>query len=208
MVSSVRALARASQGDFGTQHSLFHSVDVAPQGVIDFVNTADDSDEVPNVEAGTTKYAEFKLSAEDWHLSELIFEVLTVCTQVSFILCVADILGAQESWKMHKEFSGEKEPSLWKVLPGLEAFMRKWRAMAENPRYAKIAYAIEAGIKIIEKYYDKSDNAGANIVSLCESSFSSPAAAQSVHDLARSSSRPQGTVLQEVLNHAWPKARP
>jgi hypothetical protein len=47
--------------------------------------------------------------------------------------------------------------------------MRRWRAMAEEHRYAKIAYAIEAGIKIIEKYYEKSDNSGANIVCLCRS---------------------------------------
>jgi hypothetical protein len=54
---------------------------------------------------------------------------------------------------MHKEFLGKKELLLWKVLPGLEAFMRKWQAMGKDPRYAKIVYAIEAGIKIIEKYY-------------------------------------------------------
>jgi hypothetical protein len=41
-----------------------------------FLNTADDSEDVPKVEKGQPKYEKYKLSEEEWGLLTLIHEVL------------------------------------------------------------------------------------------------------------------------------------
>jgi hypothetical protein len=68
---------------------------------------------------------------------------------------------------MHEEFSGEKQPSLWKVLPSIEAFMSKWEEMCNNPRFARVQEALGAGLATLKKYYNKTNNSPAMIVALC-----------------------------------------
>jgi hypothetical protein len=132
------------------------------------VNTADDSKDVPNVDKDTKKYADFKLSNAEWDRVELVHECLKVVPD-SFAMTRMTVLTLlmQESWLMHEEFSGEILPSLWKVLPSLEAFLAKWTAMRNDLRFLPVREALSAGIRTLEKYYDKTDNSPANIVCLC-----------------------------------------
>lgn len=59
------------------------------------------------------------------------------------------------------------EPTVWKVLPALEAFILQWREKASNPRYSEIKDAINAGLNTLYKYYNKTDTSPVYIVSLC-----------------------------------------
>lgn len=43
-----------------------------------FINTADDSDEVPDVSKEQPTYGSYKISSEEWHLLSLIQKVLKV----------------------------------------------------------------------------------------------------------------------------------
>ena len=70
---------------------------------------------------------------------------------------------------MNDRFSSETEPTVWKVLPILEAFIGQWREKASNPRYKDIKNAINAGLNTLYKYYNKTDASPVYIVSLCMS---------------------------------------
>ena len=61
----------------------------------------------------------------------------------------------------------ESEPTIWKVLPILEAFIEQWHKKAGNSRYRDIKHAINAGLNTLYKYYNKTDASPAYIVSLC-----------------------------------------
>jgi hypothetical protein len=69
---------------------------------------------------------------------------------------------------VQEQFSSEKEPSVWRVIPTYEALIRKWHTLSQNTRMAPLKSAYEAGILMLEKYYNKTENSAANIVSLCE----------------------------------------
>jgi hypothetical protein len=99
---------------------------------------------------------------------------------------------------MHEEFSGEKHPSLWKVLPALKTFMSKWQGMQNNPCFACIHDALDAGLATLEKYYNKTDKSPANIVCLCRLIFSCESV-RSIHPSFRSASFHQGGLHQRVL---------
>jgi hypothetical protein len=73
----------------------------------------------------------------------------------------------QETWKQHEHYSGDLDPSLWKVIPGLEQLMVNLGKMAREPKYARISHAIHAGIEILEKYYNKLDSSPAHVLNIC-----------------------------------------
>ena len=68
---------------------------------------------------------------------------------------------------MNNRFSSETELIIWKVLPILEAFANQWWEKANHPRYSDIKDAIEASLKTVYKYYNKTDASPVCIISLC-----------------------------------------
>jgi hypothetical protein len=40
----------------------------------------------------------------------------------------------------------------------LELLMSEWEELLENPRYKPVHVALQAGIKLLEKYYRRSDD--------------------------------------------------
>jgi hypothetical protein len=101
-------------------------------------------------------------------------------------------------WVMHEEFSGDKEPSLWKVLPGLEGLLSSLRSMAANIRYTSLKQAIEASIVVLVKYYNKTDASSASIVSVCTCLMTIDTMFYSLTS-SRSTSWYEGCVLLDLL---------
>ncbi|RDB20358.1 hypothetical protein Hypma_012704 [Hypsizygus marmoreus] len=117
-------------------------------GIHDFTNRADDSLEVPNVDKDQPLYKSYHFSSEEWDLLSLILEVL------------------EEAANAQEQFSSEIDPSVWRILPTYEYFMSQWRNLADRPDMKPIRHAILLGVKHLEKYYNKSDNSSANILSI------------------------------------------
>ena len=46
--------------------------------------------------------------------------------------------------------------------------MAEWQGFPNDPEMAALWPAIKAGIESLEKYYNKTDNSPARIVSMCE----------------------------------------
>ncbi|KAG2123483.1 hypothetical protein DEU56DRAFT_49781 [Suillus clintonianus] len=114
-----------------------------------FINTADDSDDVPNVDKNQRKYASYRVSDTEWDLLTMIRKVLAAAADV------------QEA------FSAEYYPTVWRILPLYEDFIVRWQTFSKDPKMAVLRHAIHAGITNLEKYYNKTDNSPAHIVSMC-----------------------------------------
>ncbi|CAL1714259.1 unnamed protein product [Somion occarium] len=121
---------------------------VLKKAVIAFINQADDSDEVPNVEKNQPKYISYRLSSEEWKFIELIHEVL------------------KEASKVQETFSSESVPTLWLVLPVYEQFIRVWESFTQRSDMKPLVPMLNAGINNLRKYYNLSDRSPAHIVCL------------------------------------------
>lgn len=66
--------------------------------------------------------------------------------------------------------SEQKTPVLAGAIPAIERFMTRWEKLAEMQPH--LSPAINAGLSIANKYYNKMDDTHAYIVAMCES-FSS-----------------------------------
>ncbi|RDB25436.1 hypothetical protein Hypma_008116 [Hypsizygus marmoreus] len=119
-----------------------------PIGIHNFTNHANDSLEVPNVDKDQPLYKSYHFSSEEWDLLFLILEVL------------------EEAANAQEQFSSEIDPSVWWILPTYEYFMSQWHNLADRPDIKPIRHAILLGVKYLEKYYNKSDNSSANILSI------------------------------------------
>ena len=133
-----------------------------------FMNTADDSEDVPKVEKGQPKYESYKLSEGEWTLLDLIHEVLEVCSLTCSLLCRSTKIIVSGSREGPRNVSAEYYPTIWRILPAYEELLADWRKFATDRRMVTLRPAIEAGIGSLEKYYNKTDNSPAHIVSMCE----------------------------------------
>jgi hypothetical protein len=61
---------------WGSWYGVITRLLTLKKAVKTFLNTADDSEDVPKVEKGQPKYEKYKLSEEEWGLLTLIHEVL------------------------------------------------------------------------------------------------------------------------------------
>jgi hypothetical protein len=75
---------------------------------------------------------------------------------------------SQVAAETQEEFSAEYYPTVWRILPVYEEFLLSWSRLLLRDDMAILKPAIQAGLKSIEKYYNKADLAPANIVSICE----------------------------------------
>ncbi|KAG2341707.1 hypothetical protein BDR05DRAFT_834915, partial [Suillus weaverae] len=107
------------------------------QGVNRFIQLADDSDEVPNLQGKS--YGAFKLSAKEWKKLELMHDVL------------------QEPANAQQSFSATREPTVWHAIPVLEFLQQTWQNMAKSSKFADFSTTIESGIDNLHKWYHKID---------------------------------------------------
>ncbi|KAG0703363.1 hypothetical protein DFH29DRAFT_874486 [Suillus ampliporus] len=76
------------------------------------------------------------------------------------------------SWNLNgtletqEAFSAEYYPTVWWILPLYEDFIAKWHSFAADPKMMILQPALEAGIKSLKKYYNKTDNSPVHIVSM------------------------------------------
>jgi len=68
---------------------------------------------------------------------------------------------------VQEAFSTEFYPTVWQILPLYEDFIVQWQKFSEDTKMAALRLAINAGIESLEKYYNKTDNSPAHIVSMC-----------------------------------------
>ncbi|KIK43317.1 hypothetical protein CY34DRAFT_82037, partial [Suillus luteus UH-Slu-Lm8-n1] len=68
---------------------------------------------------------------------------------------------------VQEAFSAEYYPTIWRILPLYEDFIAQWQIFSEDPEMAVLQHAIQAGITNLQKYYNKTDNSPAHIVSMC-----------------------------------------
>ncbi|GJE88702.1 hAT transposon family protein [Phanerochaete sordida] len=133
---------------WGTWHTVLGRTLILQKAITAFINQADDSDEVPNVERGQPKWSSYRLEPEEWDLMKLIYKVL------------------DEAAIVQNHFSSETIPTVWRVLPLYESFMREWETMQCSSAMAVLRPAIECGLESLRKYYNKSENAPVNIVAM------------------------------------------
>jgi len=69
--------------------------------------------------------------------------------------------------EVQEAFLAEYYPTIWHVLLLYEDFMAKWWDFENDPEMMTLWPAIEAGIESFEKYYNKTNNSTAHIVSMC-----------------------------------------
>jgi hypothetical protein len=125
-----------------------------------FIQLADDSDEVPNLQGKS--YGAFKLSAEEWKKLELMHNVLQVCASVqSSLKCCINLLYNQEPANAHQSFSATREPTVWHTIPVLEYLQQTWQNMAGSS-----TSAINSGLNNIRKWYHKIDKTDVYFVCL------------------------------------------
>ncbi|KAG0701880.1 ribonuclease H-like domain-containing protein [Suillus ampliporus] len=107
------------------------------KGVNRFIQFADDSDEVPNLQGNS--YGTFKLSAEEWKMLELMHDAL------------------QEPANAQQLFSATCKPTVWCAIPVLEFLQQTWQNMAGSSKFDNFSNAINSGINNLRKWYHKID---------------------------------------------------
>jgi hypothetical protein len=64
----------------------------------------------------------------------------------------------------HNELSNEELAICTRVLPTLELLISKWEDLLANPEYLPVHSALEAGISLLEKYYQHADDIDAYFI--------------------------------------------
>ncbi|KAG1834972.1 hypothetical protein DFJ58DRAFT_847502 [Suillus subalutaceus] len=111
--------------------------------LLNAITQENNSDDVPNVDKNQRKYASYRVSDTEWDLLTMIRKVFAAAADV------------QEA------FSAEYYPTIWRILPLYKDFIIRWQTFSEDPKMA-------AGITNLEKYYNKTDNSPAHIVSISQ----------------------------------------
>ncbi|GLB42145.1 putative hAT family C-terminal dimerisation region [Lyophyllum shimeji] len=123
---------------WGSMFDLIDRVITNRAAINKFCAVADDSNKVPNLK--NKKYADYKISPEEWDMLELIREVL------------------QEPRDAQAQFSSETMPTVARTLPILECLQERWENFADLFKFARVKAAIMKGLEKIRKWYTKTDD--------------------------------------------------
>jgi hypothetical protein len=63
-------------------------------------------------------------------------------------------------------FSSERLPTLWRVLPAIEALQTAWEAKCEDPHFTIYYDAINKGLAKLRKYYSRFDEKPSYVLAL------------------------------------------
>ncbi|KAG0695466.1 hypothetical protein DFH29DRAFT_1005444 [Suillus ampliporus] len=102
---------------WGSWNGVIARMLLLKKAVKTFINTADDSDDVPNVDKHQQKYASYRVSETEWDLLAMILKVLAAAANV------------QEA------FSAEYYPTVWRILPLYKDFITQWQNFLKTPRW-------------------------------------------------------------------------
>lgn len=73
----------------------------------------------------------------------------------------------QDANRYHQVCSSTRTPTMWQVIPALEALSSRWEKKAEDPKYELFHDALRKGLEKLNKYYKLLDEAAAYILALC-----------------------------------------
>jgi hypothetical protein len=98
------------------------------------------------------KLSDLQLSPDEWGRVKILLDLLSVSER------------AQQS------FSSDRGASVHLVLPALEAMHKAWLSRTLKSKYinAGLVVALDAGIKKIGEYYERSAESDAYIVAMCK----------------------------------------
>ena len=99
----------------------------------------------------------------------------------------------QDADKYHQLFSSDKAPTLYHVIPVLEALCARWEKKLMDLKYSVFHPALQAGIDKLDKYYAKLDNTDVYILAL--------------HQLAILLAREAAADLTHIVLHPYYKLR-
>jgi hypothetical protein len=51
-----------------------------------------------------------------------------------------------------------KDPTVWQAIPVLEFLQQSWENMAAHEKFSSITHALEAGLKNLKKWSQKTDD--------------------------------------------------
>ncbi|RPD68498.1 hypothetical protein L226DRAFT_437042, partial [Lentinus tigrinus ALCF2SS1-7] len=94
------------------------------------------------------RWTAFQLTDADWAKIKLCTEILA------------------DANRYHQICSSTRMPTLWQVIPAMEALSSRWEKKAEDPKYALFHDAIRAALEKLLKYYKQLDKADAYIHTL------------------------------------------
>jgi hypothetical protein len=135
------------------------------KGVNRFIQLADDSNEVPNLQGKT--YRVFKLSAAEWMKLELMCDVLQVYASFLFLIFVLTILlHNKEPMNAQQSFSATCEPTVWCTIPVLKFLQETWQNMASYSKFNDFSNVIQSGLDNLHKWYHKIDESDVYFICL------------------------------------------
>jgi hypothetical protein len=92
----------------------------------------------------------FKLREKDW---EHVIDVRDILQVGLIALQKLAYSYKQDSNNIQQHFSAEKQPTLWRMLPALEALQSAWEAKRDKCQYLLYRDALNAGLLKLKKYY-------------------------------------------------------
>ena len=110
---------------------------MSDQGITKFINLADESTQVPNLQRKT--YADFRLTQNEWARLDLLHQILKHPTLAQ------------------QQFSSERVPMVSKVFPIVEFLLSALEAAQKDEAFNDIHDAITAGVSNLKKWYQKLD---------------------------------------------------
>ena len=119
-----------------------------------FINLADESTQVPNLQKKT--YADFRLTSNEWRKLELLCDVLKVLATSRGLLRLLT-MRMQHPAQAQQVFSSERTPTVSCVFPVIEFLLTALEAAQKDPKFESIESAIAAGVSNLQKWYRKLD---------------------------------------------------
>ena len=87
----------------------------------------------------------------------------------TFLQCVRLNLHSnypQETHQAQHSFSSEKTPTVWKMIPILEALQENWEIMRQMPKFEKVEHSITKGLEKLQKWYVATDQSDMSFICL------------------------------------------
>jgi hypothetical protein len=104
------------------------------------------------------------LSSPEWRIVELAYE----CLRVSLLAAPWNIIAEPNSQivaDIHGDLSGSKTMTIHKVFPLIEKVQSDWESHCDEPGFALVKCALDAGLKNMNKWYQKVDDTSIYFIS-------------------------------------------
>lgn len=111
-----------------------------------------------------------ELSEDEWEQLDKFVQLLSVSASYP-MFSIPLSLQPQHADQRQQALSSDRYPCLHSAIPALEGLHKVWSTRAKDERYADFSDALQAGADVIAKYYDRTGDTDAYVVSMCTSHF-------------------------------------